>query len=107
MKWFVYLFSFYLLLLSGIPCNADDDCCANEIRKTTTSNKQTSGDSDHKPTNPCSPFFACGSCNVAIVPDNVIAFSNKLSLLVKQYFLYKEQSLLDFPPSIWQPPKFI
>ncbi|WP_366935571.1 DUF6660 family protein [Chitinophaga sp.] len=104
MKWFVYLFSFYVLLLSGIPCNADDDCNVDEIVLTTTSGN-TRQDNDHKPICPCSPFFACGTCHGVIVPDFNFELPKALSPIAKLRYFYTTPPLLDFPPSIWQPPK--
>jgi hypothetical protein len=106
MKWFVYLFSLYILILSGIPCNADDDCCIDEISVTSIPNKQT-GDTDHKPVCPCSPFFACNTCHGVVVPNNSIEFLRVSLPVAKQQYNYIEQPLLDFPSSIWQPPKTV
>ena len=72
MKWLVYLFSFYVLLLSGIPCSADDNCCADEITCATEPGKPAH-DPDHKPACPCSPFFACGACHGIVVPSNTMS----------------------------------
>jgi hypothetical protein len=106
MKWFVYLFSLYILLLSGVPCNANDDCCMDEIAQTTASNKQT-GNSDHKPVCPCSPFFACGACHGAVVPNIIIEFSKNLPPVTRLQYFYTVQPLFNFPSSIWQPPKMV
>ncbi|WP_425430498.1 DUF6660 family protein [Chitinophaga niastensis] len=106
MKWVVYIFSFYVLVLSGIPCNADDGCCTDEISATTTSNRE-SGNADHKPACPCSPFFACSACHGVVIPDNRIEFFKALPPVAKLHFFYSKQSLSDFPAAIWQPPKTI
>jgi hypothetical protein len=103
MKWFVYLFSFFILLLSVIPCNAEDDCCKDEINNTTVPNKQ--GEADHKPVCPCSPFFACSTCLGVVVPS-IYTIVPEITVPVTnlQYF-YSDQPLCDYPPSIWQPPQ--
>lgn len=104
MKWLVCLFSLYILLLSGIPCNADDDCCIDEISVTTSQNEETP-DPDHKPACPCSPFFACGACHGVVVPNTNIEFSNAIPPVIKPQYFYTERFLPGFQPAIWQPPK--
>lgn len=103
MKWFVYLFSLYILLLSGIPCEANDDCCMDEIDQTTSQKKQkeTSDKSDC----PCSPFFACNACHGAEVPNTLFEFSKTVPPVTKPKYYNKVQPLFDFSSSIWQPPK--
>src|SRR5438105_3808871 len=99
MKWLVYLFSLYVLLLSGVPCNADDDCCAGEIN--------TTGHAKPKPAAPCSPFFACCSCHSIVVPDTHIGLPADAPVLSPLCSFYTEPSLPDFPSSVWQPPKLV
>ncbi|MFN0293520.1 DUF6660 family protein [Pedobacter helvus] len=104
MKWFVWLFSFYVLFLSCIPCTAEDDCCIDEI-STTQSSKNESQNEQHKPSCRCSPFFACSTCH-GVIPNSVDLLFSKLTLPVsKLQFFYSERDLLDFPLAIWQPPR--
>ncbi|MDI3319702.1 DUF6660 family protein [Pinibacter soli] len=102
MKWFVYILSFYVLLLSAVPCCADDDCCANEQNTSVQTNhsKETS-----KPSAPCSPFFACAACNGVIIPQ-VFRFSvvEQHEVVVYKFF-YHDNLVSRNLPSIWQPPK--
>ncbi|TWI84427.1 DUF6660 family protein [Chitinophaga japonensis] len=104
MKWLLYLFSFYVLLLSGIPCDADEHCCADEITCTTEPAKPAH-DPDHKPACPCSPFFACGACHAIVVPDHTIEFLKPLRPVAAPQSDYKVHPPADFSPSIWQPPR--
>jgi hypothetical protein len=104
MKWFVYIFSLYILVLSDIPCNAGDDCCKDEVAMTTTSNEQPSN-SDHKHSSPCAPFLACGNYHGVTIPDNFIEFLKEVPQAIKLQHFYKEQPLPHFSTSIWQPPK--
>jgi len=104
MKWFVYLFACYILLLSGIPCNAADECCASEINNTTAANGQKDK-SDHQPTSPCSPFFTCNNCHGVVLPDIKIEFTGHLLPRPRLSFQYTEQRLADYPSTIWQPPQ--
>jgi len=103
MKWFVWLFSIYLLFLSCVPCTAEDDCCSDEV--STTLPYEKGPDEQHKPSCPCSPFFACSTCH-GVIPSTIDVQLSKILLPVSKLpFFYTEQDLLDFPPAIWQPPK--
>ncbi|WP_371729837.1 DUF6660 family protein [Chitinophaga sp. SYP-B3965] len=104
MKWLVYIFSFYIMLLSGVPCNADNECCTDEICDTATPDHETK-DKDHKPACPCSPFTTCGACHAITVPDTQIELIHVLYADKKTFCNYTVTLLSDFPPSIWQPPK--
>ncbi|SEM05248.1 hypothetical protein SAMN04488505_103244 [Chitinophaga rupis] len=103
MKFLVYLFSLYVLLLSGVPCDTDSDCCADEIAQ--TSSNRTAKDHDHRPACPCSPFFACGACHSIVIPTVQIKLPGQLPTVENLYFFYITPSLPDFPASIWQPPQ--
>lgn len=103
MKWPVYLFAFYVLLLSGIPCSANDDCCNDEV-VTTATNKTPAGN-DHKTPRPCSPLFACNACHGVVVPNTIFDVLPQFSPALQLPFAYVEKSLPDFPATIWQPPQ--
>jgi hypothetical protein len=100
MKWFVYFFASFILVLSGIPCSAGDDCCKDECETGATSHQN-----DHKPMSPCAPFFACGAYHGVTIPDNNIEFLKTVPPVTELEFFYKEALLPDFSPAIWQPPK--
>jgi hypothetical protein len=95
MKWFVYIFSFYILVLSDIPCSAGDDCC----------NDEQANHSDDKPTSPCAPFFACGTYHGVTIPDIFTELPKEVPPTITLQYFYKEQALPHFSTSIWQPPK--
>lgn len=102
MKWFIYFLSFYILVLSNIPCNAGDDCCEDEVA---TTSKKPASDSDHKQHSPCAPFLACGNYHGVTIPDNSIEFLKEEIQTAKLQYFYKEQSLPHYSTAIWQPPK--
>ena len=104
MKLLICLFSIYILILSGIPCSADDECCPDEISHVAKTERGSS--SDNKPISPCSPFFACGACHGVTIPIyNTIEFTQDLRFIVKPQTLYKEKPLSDFVSFVWQPPQ--
>ena len=104
MNWLVCLFALYILILGGIPCRADDDCC---IEETIANAHSPSGKAEHTPAypRPCSPFFACGACHGFVVPDLAIGLPKSQPAKPVQQAIYKASTLPDFPSSIWQPPK--
>jgi hypothetical protein len=101
MKVFLCLFSLYILVLAGIPCRADDDCCIEEIGANAPTKK------NHDFPQPCSPFFACGTCHGFVVPNFNITVPAKQPEPSTQPVVYKGQPLPDFHASIWQPPRTV
>ncbi|MET3879322.1 hypothetical protein [Chitinophaga sp. OAE865] len=104
MKWLVYLFSLYVLLLSGVPCDADDDCCSDFTTQTSHHPGSETG-KNHKPVSPCSPFFACGAVHAIVVPEAYRVKPLPLQPLAELHSNYTAPQLGDFSPAIWQPPK--
>lgn len=97
MKLFLCLFSIYILVLAGIPCQAGDDCCTDGISANAHPKQEKSS--------PCSPFFACGSCHGFVIPHFDLSLpEHRPGPCVAQAF-YKNQPLPHFSSSIWQPPK--
>ena len=102
-KRLLYLFPFYILFLSGVPCSPYDGCDEELNIAAHTSN--TAGKTDHKTDSPCSPFFACGANHGVVIPDLQIDLALVPTLIVQLQFLFSEMPLLAFIPSVWQPPK--
>ena len=107
MKRLLYLFSFYILFLSGVPCSPNDGCCQEEIHAATAGQHPADKDSDtnQKPGFPCSPFFPCGACHGVVIPNHTIQVVQPLPPIAKQTSLYTPRPLLAFTAVIWQPPK--
>lgn len=102
MKWFVYLFSIYLLTLSGFTCKADSDCCKDEMAQQTTSGHH---DDDHQTHSACVPFLACGACNSILPMHMSVELPSTSFVIPGTPFFYLEQSCTNSPGSIWQPPR--
>ena len=104
------LFAIYILILAGIPCRPGDGCCAEENITTKgvsgTTGAQT-GTTGHRPDfpQPCSPFFACGSCHGFVVPEQGITVMPDQPTLPARIAIYKGAPLRDFASAVWQPPK--
>jgi len=108
MKRLLWLFPFYILILSGVPCSAADRCCQEEMQTTAFARRTTSdhGDTrDNKSDLPCSPFFPCGACNGIVIPNHTIQVAGLLPHVAKQPSRQTDKPLLAFAPAIWQPPK--
>ncbi len=106
MKWLLYLFSFYILLLAATPCSADEGC-TDEICNVSNSHDEDPGKSDHPPVCPCSPFFACASCHGVIVQENGFEFIVACPCQTTVCTNYIERLLPHYPQAIWQPPKSV
>ena len=102
-KLLLCLFSVYILVLAGIPCRADDDCCIDEMAATAAHQQPTKKSQDYP--QPCSPFFACGTCHGFVVPSCEVAIPGQLPNQPVKRAVYKGQPLPDFHASIWQPPQ--
>jgi hypothetical protein len=103
MRRLLYLFSLYILLLSGIPCKADDGCCVDEISATSAQHKNSFP--DQRPALPCSPFFACGACHGFIIPEMTLPHPEPVPRSRKQTHYFTDHYLGDFSSSTWQPPR--
>jgi hypothetical protein len=103
MKWLVMLFSLYVVILSGIPCDCQED---NFMCNTTTSTDNHNAADHQKPDCPCSPFFACSTCHGVVVPDGNIKMS-KPAYTPKQpvFHPYKENAISQYPLPVFQPPR--
>jgi hypothetical protein len=107
MKWLLYLFALYILILPCIPCNANDLCCADKANSIATPNQQRdhSDQSDHHPVCPCCPFLACNTFHGIVLPDTNIEFDKAILALSVLRSNYTTHLPYNFPSAIWQPPK--
>jgi len=103
MKLLCCLFSLYILVLSGIPCRADDDCCMEEVAANAANPKQTKGHPEYP--RPCSPFFACGASHGFVIPECSTEAPPNYTVPAIHGSIYRSQPLPDFFASIWQPPQ--
>ncbi|HEV2482092.1 MAG TPA: hypothetical protein VGS79_20645 [Puia sp.] len=105
MKLFFCLFSVYILVLAGIPCQADDGCCADEMAVNGTHSASNKTDRHPGYPGPCSPFFACGACHGFVVPSFDVPLTAHRPAEAIRPAIYKSRPLPDFHAAIWQPPK--
>jgi hypothetical protein len=109
-KGLMILFSFYILMLSAMPC-CDKDCCKDETGQTALASSGRTDRSDptdrsgQKSQLPCSPFFICNSCHGFIIPDHTLALMSHPLPDSRLFPLYAEKPLANQRGTVWQPPK--
>lgn len=104
MKSFWTIFSFYILILSALPCTDREECSLTNVAQTEHSHEGHSHEKDH-----CTPFCICSCCGInttiEIVPDfdfTQLAYSLDIP---KQVSHYKAVYTDNYFAPIWQPPK--
>ncbi len=100
MKILTLLFSFYILLLSWIPCCAIDNC-KDKIAQSHSNNKQGNNDDCKN----CSPFSVCGNCVGFTNTSKVLRVEQKKQLSKEIYFDYIQFNFPKYISSFWQPPR--
>jgi len=100
MKILAFIFSFYILFLSTVPCCAFDNC-KDEAQQTQTAD----GHKHHDGCKNCSPFNQCGNCVGFTFSPNAFQV-DKPQQLNQQKSSVKTQSILSkYFSSFWQPPR--
>ena len=102
MKFFAYILSFYILILTAIPCMDEHE--DNTLQKTEISPKTTHDhqqDIDH-----CSPFCTCNCCASPVLQFNVVIEFICFKYSVYDFPEYNTTITSSFFASIWQPPQF-
>ncbi|WP_416440049.1 DUF6660 family protein [Phnomibacter sp. MR] len=103
MKFFAFIMSIYLLVLSCLPCIDRQECNIKAEQKfSVTSQHQHPQDTDEA----CTPFCSCSHCPPSAfyqpVAHNNIATAVFQSL---KYPIYNSSFSTEVSFSIWQPPK--
>ena len=110
MKWLSYILAFWVVFLTVHPAialassSADSECCGSccgnendSQKKDTPINKDCSNQS-------CNPFQACGCCMGFVLKTAFLKMEQPIvqrSMLI----IFKENSISQFSPDVWQPPK--
>ncbi len=103
LKLFGYILSFYLVILSVIPCCAFDDCPDDKTGTAQTGNHEN-GDDD---CGTCSPFFNCEGCaSVTISVDATYCTVVQIPVK-KEYTDFISPLIPDVHYDFWQPPKLV
>jgi hypothetical protein len=98
-KQIAYILSFYLILLSVVPCCAFDDCPDDKTEQSAEHNK---GDED---CGTCSPFFSCQGCATTAISTQHLSLDIPKIESAAVYATYLLPSLPSAAIEFWQPPK--
>ena len=98
-----FTLSFYILILSFIPCADASEC---DIKQTTSLVSQNHSEHEHD-SETCSPFCICVCCGFQ---GYTIPFTPPIKIAAKYnsdnlFIFYKLFFINHFSSKIWQPPK--
>ena len=106
MNGLLYLFSVWLLLLTGLPCPAAE-CHAHTDKLTRSSGTHSDDEQAHKA--PCSPFCHCATCPGFATP-RAFSYARPADPVTtdssRRVFAYQAPSQRTVVLSVWQPPKY-
>lgn len=104
-KIIAFIFSLYILLLSGMPCTDAQDC---NLPTTTQVSATQSHDNHQHESEHCPPFCHCSCCSVAVSKLPTFALVYKKLPLANQlkFSFYHSHHLTGFLEAVWQPPKY-
>ncbi len=105
MKLLAFFLSFYILVLSAVPCSdVHNDCKSTKAKSELSNHHDHNNDQDDN----CSPFCTCACCGIAAVLADFTSIDIKLKSIVfisKKVALYNTTFSFNFFGNIWQPPK--
>jgi hypothetical protein len=105
MKYFVLLFSFYLILLGITPCQDRDDIVTSAQFETVVHRDAAKG--EHAGGEMCPPFCSCACCSVA----QHFPLEKTVTVIVpavqQSYPGFHCSALKKQPVDVWQPPKLV
>ncbi|RYD82196.1 MAG: hypothetical protein EOP53_04355 [Sphingobacteriales bacterium] len=102
MKFFTYLLTVYMLLLSCMPCGDSSDCSEGEKVSVVLNDTDHN---DHEDEENCTPFCVCACCAVPVfqapvgVAVKTFTQRNQLNTSTEEDFFSASHG------SIWQPPR--
>ena len=97
-----FILSLSVLVLSAVPCCADDYC--NDELKTEQSCTEHQDRNDHNDYNGCSPFITCGTCTGFTFAKTDYNFQ-PITRVQSKFILYQQGFDENYFVEIWQPPK--
>lgn len=105
MKWILTIWTFYLMVLTSLPCSDASNQCEDTPKIETAQSHDHNQDSDDA----CSPLCYCSCCSVTIATYHFQAFEirkPKVAVITKK-IIFRDYTLTsNYYGSIWHPPKF-
>lgn len=106
MRWIITIWTFYLMVLSSLPCSDASNQCEDTVPKIETAQAhEHNQDSDDN----CSPFCYCSCCSVSIGSFNFKPFEikqPKVAFSTKKFTIRDYNLISRYQGNIWNPPKF-
>ncbi|MCK9641367.1 MAG: hypothetical protein M0R39_15795 [Prolixibacteraceae bacterium] len=105
MKLIVTILSFYILMLTAVPCShavAGHSTCKMEQSKSMTNHHDSGLEIDH-----CSPFCTCNCCATPVVTSDAILQFTFVKYCQHNYPGYYSTFTTSFFATIWQPPQLV
>ena len=101
MRWFVYILSCYILVLSCLPCG---DAIAHADAQRAQTVQQANGHQQQEE-DLCSPFCFCSCCNIQAAPQHlpVISFIDPRPAVSYSPLYVSPLTAVTNP--VWQPPR--
>ncbi|MBN8701273.1 MAG: hypothetical protein J0L54_16820 [Chitinophagales bacterium] len=99
-KLFTFIFSFYILFLSTVPCCAVDNC-NDDVQQSQTSDRHEHNDGCKN----CSPFTLCGNCAGFTFIANSLQVDTPQQFTQQTFSGYIQSYLPQYVSSFWQPPR--
>lgn len=106
----MFIFSFYLVAISFMPCT---DGALNSVREQTvitTNHEPTHKEHNHSHEGEtCSPLCHCGCCSISVNQHQLVSNNISKPIFSSILVLASYQSLhpIGYLSKIWQPPRFI
>ncbi|QNN40136.1 DUF6660 family protein [Pedobacter roseus] len=105
MKYFVLLFSVYLILLGVTPCQDRDDMVTSAQFETVVHRDAAKG--EHAGGEMCPPFCSCACCSVAQHFPLEKTTTVVVPVFQQSYPGFYCSDLKKQPVDVWQPPKLV
>jgi hypothetical protein len=102
MKWAGYILSFYLLLLTAVPCCQFDDCSEDQSSAQTPQHPR-----EEKQSGSCSPFFSCQGCASIIISSEPVCATAIFFPEKPAYSQFVSPFIETVHFDFWQPPQLI
>jgi NADH:ubiquinone oxidoreductase subunit F (NADH-binding) len=104
MKWFIYIFSFYILTLACMPCS---DGAVADVQTTIRASIPVSHSDHEHQQDFCSPLCVCACCSVQSTPLKSTIFNFIDQLAKHTYAIAADHPLTSIADKIWQPPQLV
>lgn len=105
MRWILTIWTFYLMVLTSLPCSDAKNQCEDTVPKIETAQSHDHNKDSH---DSCSPFCYCSCCSVSIVSYDFKPFEirqPKVAFLSEKITLRDCSLISYYYGNIWQPPK--